>query len=279
MLTSLLIYLGVLGFLFLIRKAVGLFWTASSFFAGTLLYLMKGFDPPVPASVLGIYGATTLIALLLYVTSSESARESFFGPIRRILVEDDRRVMRWLLLLLVPGVIAWQGYQMALPSPSPPPKTRQAHPPPPDKIVYQTVGAEKPQEFDVIKGESPLRPLKASDPGAFDEKLALGRKVYFQNCYYCHGDTMAAEGHYAFAVRPPPASFQDAGTIAMLEESFIFWRVTTGGPGLPDGGTPWDSSMPAWHLMLSTDEIWSVILFLYEYTGYKPRAKESVEGH
>ena len=32
------------------------------------------------------------------------------------------------------------------------------------------------------------------------------------------------------------------------------------------------SSMPAWQQFLSEEEIWKVILFLYDYTGYEPRS-------
>jgi hypothetical protein len=32
--------------------------------------------------------------------------------------------------------------------------------------------------------------------------------------------------------------------------------------------------MPAWERMLTEEEIWEAILFLYDFTGQKPRAKE-----
>jgi len=80
-------------------------------------------------------------------------------------------------------------------------------------------------------------------------------------------------------LNPLPANFQDNGTIAQLTESFVFWRVAKGGPGLPREGTPWNSAMPAWEDFLTEDEIWSVVLFLYEQTGWKPRTWEvSAEG-
>src|SRR2546425_12169100 len=81
-----------------------------------------------------------------------------------------------------------------------------------------------------------------------------------------------------FRSNPIPANFQDNGTIAQLTESFVFWRVAKGGPGLPREGTPWNSAMPRWEDFLSEREIWSVILFLYDQTGWKPRTWEKVEG-
>jgi hypothetical protein len=32
--------------------------------------------------------------------------------------------------------------------------------------------------------------------------------------------------------------------------------------------------MPAWENFLKEDEIWDVILFLYDFSGQRPRAKE-----
>src|SRR4030067_882934 len=69
-----------------------------------------------------------------------------------------------------------------------------------------------------------------------------------------------------------PLNFQDVGTIAQLQESFLFWRIATGGPGLPGEAAPWISSMPVWQEFLKEDEIWKVILFLYDYTGRQPRS-------
>ena len=64
------------------------------------------------------------------------------------------------------------------------------------------------------------------------------------------------------------------GTIAQLTESFVFWRIAKGGPGLPREGGPWNSAMPIWEDFLSADDIWSVTLFLYEQAGVSPRTWE-----
>jgi hypothetical protein len=72
--------------------------------------------------------------------------------------------------------------------------------------------------------------------------------------------------------------FTGSGTIAQLTESFVFWRVAKGGPGLPREGTPWNSAMPAWEDILTANEIWSVIVFLYEQTGVTPRTWEEAGG-
>ena len=34
--------------------------------------------------------------------------------------------------------------------------------------------------------------------------------------------------------------------------------------------------MPAWEKMLNEEEMWDVVLFLYDFSGQKPRAREGV---
>ena len=116
---------------------------------------------------------------------------------------------------------------------------------------------------------SPI-PLPAS---RIPQDTTAGKKVYVKWCAGCHGDHLDGQGHFASGLNPLPANFQDNGTIAQLTESFVFWRVAKGGPGLPREGTPWNSAMPAWEEFLTEDEIWSVVLFLYSQTGWKPRTE------
>ena len=80
---------------------------------------------------------------------------------------------------------------------------------------------------------------------------------------------------YAHALDPLPANFADAGTISQLQETYLFWRIAKGAPGLPEESGPWSSAMPAWEQFLTEEEIWDVILFLYDYTGQRPRAREA----
>jgi mono/diheme cytochrome c family protein len=147
---------------------------------------------------------------------------------------------------------------------------RTIHPAPPDKItVHQT-------SYDLVTLDNPYRPLQTSDPEAFGSHLASGRRVYYQNCVYCHGDALRGDGMYSRGLNPIPTNFADAGAIALLQESFLFWRISKGGPGLPEEGGPWDTAMPAWEKFLTEEEIWDVVLFLYDFSGQRPRAREGV---
>ena len=57
---------------------------------------------------------------------------------------------------------------------------------------------------------------------------------------------------FAHGLNPIPTNFTDQGIIPQLQESFLFWRVSKGGPGMPDEGGPWDTAMPEWEKFLKT---------------------------
>ena len=122
--------------------------------------------------------------------------------------------------------------------------------------------------------DNPYRELETSNPAEFAESgWPTAAQIYYQNCFYCHGDLMGGAGMFAHALNPIPTNFQDPGTIAMLREAFLFWRIAKGAPGMPEEGGPWQSAMPAWENFLSEEEMWNVILFLYDFTGYKPAGR------
>jgi mono/diheme cytochrome c family protein len=131
----------------------------------------------------------------------------------------------------------------------------------------------KGKKINLLTVDNPYRTLEQSDPEQFAVHVAQGRRVYFEGCVFCHGDRLDGDGIFAHGFDPKPASFSDPTTIAMLQEGYLFWRIATGGPGLPEESGPANSAMPAWDQYLSEQEIWEVILFLYDYTQQRPRAR------
>ena len=267
----------VVGALFVLRRRLGVFGSAFAFSVLSLVYLRFGFAPPLPRSILIFNGGVLVVAVLLYVTSSEAGREAFWNPIRALMVERRRRPLLIALLAVIPGVVAWQSYAASLPSKSPPPMIRSIHPSPPAMLSFMPPGAEQAKEIALVNAENPHRKLEQTNPGEFRKKVGHGKTVYYENCFYCHGDKLMADGHLAAAISPPPAKFSDE-VLPMFEETFFFWRIANGGPGLPDEGTPWDSVMPVWQKMLSEDDIWSVILYLYDRQALRPRTPEAAAG-
>jgi mono/diheme cytochrome c family protein len=163
----------------------------------------------------------------------------------------------------VPLLVGFATYDRVRPRVQAPPQLRSVHPAPPSQITFQG------RTLQLSGLENPLR-------GAGDRAghLRTGERVYHQNCMVCHGDALDGGGHFAHGFNPLPLSFRDAGTIAQLTESFVFWRIAKGGPGLPREGAPWNSAMPAWEDLLTEEEIWSVILYMYEQSGWTPRTWE-----
>jgi mono/diheme cytochrome c family protein len=147
---------------------------------------------------------------------------------------------------------------------------RTVHPGSPSQIMVHD------KAIDVDAGENPFRRLETSNPEEFRTHVENGRQVYYRNCVFCHGDDLSGNGMFVHGLDPIPTNFADAGTIAQLSETFLFWRIAKGGPGLPEEGHPWATAMPAWENFLTEEEMWEVILFLYDFTGQRPRAREEV---
>jgi len=224
------------------------------------------FIVPVPESVLKLYMGIVTLALFAYVTSSAGRKQAFLRPIVDLALNPKRRILLAAVLVFIPGLVAFNVYsKMNVPIQAPG-FGRTVHPAPPDTITVHD------HEISLISATNPYRHLEESDPEEFRTHVERGHDVYFQNCFYCHGDAMGGDGMFAHSLNPIPSNFRDPGVLPMLQESFLFWRISKGAPGLPEEGGPWDSAMPAWESFLSEEEIWDVILFLYEFNGYRPRA-------
>lgn len=222
---------------------------------------------PVPKSVLAQYLLTALVGILIYVSSDEARWKRFKAPIHATMVDADRRWLRIPLLVLIPVLVGFATYAQTRPRIAAPIELRSIHPAPPGQITFRG------KTLRLTGLANPLR-----ERGSTTEHFATGKRVYYQNCVACHGDRLDGQGHYAHGFSPTPLSFADPGTISQLTESFVFWRIAKGGPGLPREGAPWHSAMPVWEDYLTEDEIWAVIIFLYDQSGWKPRTFET-EGH
>ena len=249
------------------------FWQAVIVLVGASLIFSWAFPPFMPRSLMITYIIITLTGLMLYFSSDDQRWSEFKAPLIATLRDDDKSLLRWPVLIVISLLPGYAVYDAIKPSLDKPLELRQVHPSPPANIkVYD-------KNFDLSKLENPVRmrvleQLETDADGAwnsYQEAVSAGSLVYFSNCFYCHGDQLDGKGHFAKALDPLPTDFGDVGTIAQLQESFLFWRITTGGPGLPKGGMPWNSAMPVWHEMLSEEDVWNVITFLYDYVSQVPR--------
>jgi mono/diheme cytochrome c family protein len=229
---------------------------------GVWAALEFGVRPPIPGQVMGLYMAITTVAILVYLLADPARFDAFLAPLVSLLREERLVVPRIALLVAIPLSLGWFTYTSVRPRFDPPFEARTIHPEPP--ATFKLDG----RDFDVLGARRP--PGMEVDA----ENLAAGRRIYFRNCMFCHGDHLNGQGPFADAFNPLPANFRDSGTISQLEEGYVFWRIATGGPGLPQGATPWNSSMPVWQEFLSEEEIWQVMAYIYAASGSTPRTWE-----
>ncbi len=224
--------------------------------------LRFGVQPPIPGSVMGLYLAIVTVSILVYLVADPDRFQAFLDPIVALLREQRLAVPRAGVLIALPLLLGWFTYTSVRPQFDPPFEARTIHPEPPASFKLHG------NDFDVLAATRP----PAMEVNA--ENLAAGKRIYYRNCMYCHGDYLDGKGHFAEAVNPLPANFRDGGTISQLQETYVYWRIATGGPGLPQGATPWNSSMPVWQDFLSDEEIWQVVAYIYQASGSTPRVPE-----
>ena len=229
---------------------------------GVWAALKFGVQPPIPGQVMGLYMAITTVAILVFLVADQDRFQAFLAPLIALLREQSLGVPRILSLIALPLLLGWVTYDGVRPRFDPPFEARIIHPEPPAR--FKLIG----KDFDVLNAHRP------PEMEVNEENLAAGKGIYYRNCMYCHGDYLNGAGHFADALNPLPANFRDQGTISQLEEGYVFWRIATGGRGLPDGATPWNSSMPVWQDFLTEEEIWQVIAFIYDASGSTPRTWE-----
>ena len=247
------------------RRANLLTW-AGAWWVGIYVLVRFGFTAPIPSSVISIYMGIISVALLAYVSSSQQRRDDVSRPLVRLMTEKRYTPLLAATVVAIPALAAANVYvQMSAPL-QPPLFSRTIHPASPTDITVHD------KKIDLDKGENPFWALEKSNPEEFRKHVEDGRQVYYRNCVFCHGDNLAGTGMFIHGLDPVPTNLPE--TIPLLRDTFLFWRISKGGPGLPEEGGPWDTAMPQWEKFLTEDQIWDAILFLYDHTGTRPRARE-----
>ena len=255
------------------KLRVSALWQAIIVLVSAWLIFYWAFPPFMPQSLMITFMIITVIGVLLYYSSDDRLFAEFKAPLVAVLRDDNKWAWRLAFLLLVPLLLGYLVYAAVKPSLDPPLELRQAHPAPP--AVLQLY--DKSYDLSTLENPVRIKVLEQFDEApdqaweAYRKVVASGSEIYYRNCFYCHGDLLDGKGHFAQGFDPQPTDFQDVGTIAQLQESYLFWRITTGGPGLPRVGMPWNSAMPVWHEILSEEEVWNVITFLFDAVGQVPR--------
>ncbi len=232
------------------------FYVLFEYGAAPLTGVVTGIPAPLPASLTRMYTGVIALAILLYYSVREETWRDFLHPVLDYLrtpsaASPARRGSRVAILLLVPLLAGWQGYQRMAVRPEPP-----ADPP--------GIHFSLPSQYISIRNPLPWTA----------ENIREGGILYTRNCAMCHGDSQDGNGLFARAWQPKPANFRDTGTIAQLDENYLYWRIKEGGPGLPKGSIEYRSAMPVWDGVLTDEQIWKIILFEYTNAGVVPAKRE-----
>ena len=218
--------------------------------------------PPLPSMVIHMYMIVAVLTFLIYFSISDETWHAFLRPVRAVLADENKKIARVAIVyILAPLVAAWVVYANVKPAYAPPVTPRETHPEPPISMTFRG------QTINILHLQNPLRANAAQLPKYTED----GKKVYFQNCFFCHGAGLNGKGEFAKAFNPPPPPFMGTDTIAQLPESYVFWRVAKGWTGLPEGSHPWDSAMPQFEQWLHRKSIWEASIYIYSATGNKPR--------
>lgn len=218
--------------------------------------------PPLPGQVIVMFMILFFFSFLVYFSIQDETLKAFLEPMRAVLADDDKRILRILIVyVLIPLLAGYITFAEVKPAYEPPLSARITHPEPPSEIDF------KGNTIKILGLENPLR----KDTATLSKNIEEGKVIYFQNCFFCHGADLDGRGQFAQAFNPPPPPFRGTDTIAQLPESYVFWRIAKGWTGLSAGATPWDSAMPAFEEKLTQEQTWKVILYMYEATGNKPR--------
>ncbi len=252
-------------------------WLMGWYFYKYVLY------PPIPWTLFITYMMLWSIGTFLYISQDPITFREFRKPIVKTIV-GDYKIARILVFTLLPILVGFATYKAIYPTFQEPVELRTVHPAPPASTkvhgkTYVLETSRNPFRIDEQDNYKNSFPFLDVDKFEYMKNVTEGGTVFFENCHYCHGDQLNGIGMFSHVFNPTPANFVDPGTIAMLRESFLFWRVSKGGPGLPNESTPWSSAMPPWEEHLTTEEIWKVILFEYWYTGWHPRTFDTEESY
>ncbi len=234
------------------------------------LYVLFAYaiSPPMPRSLLIQFMAICVVGVFLVVSFDDATFQRFLNPLQLLLGSPGHKIPRALAFVVIVAGASALTYTWAKPSNRAPIELRTVHPAPPSSL--RVFG----NNYNLATLQNPLRETMPRGSDAYVEMISEGGTLYYENCIFCHGDNLDGQGHIGDAFNPRPANFQDVGTIAQLQESYLFWRIATGAPGLPREGAPWASAMPVWHEILEEEQIWKIVSFLYDYTGYEPRSWE-----
>lgn len=90
---------------------------------------------------------------------------------------------------------------------------------------------------------------------ADEESITRGAETYASHCATCHGDGGVGDGPGGVSLDPLPTNI--AHTSQMMDDDYLFWRVSEGGLG-----DPFNTGMIPWGNILTEDQRWDVLNYV-----------------
>ncbi len=126
--------------------------------------------------------------------------------------------------------------------------------------------SHKVDNIDAISGASVHRLHEKPPPvGNLSEQEMRGRRLYLDNCAFCHAPDGTAKNWIGSFLDPSPRNFAAGDFISSLSTDELVKTILEGVPG---------TSMPAWKHVLSTAQVEDIAMFLKYAFG---TGKESPE--
>lgn len=103
-----------------------------------------------------------------------------------------------------------------------------------------------------------------------DYQQAQGKRLFYQNCVWCHADSTPAGPSNRMNLTPTPALMNDGATLNGMSDEFVQNIITLGG-----GAMGKSAMMPPWGRTLSQDEIRAIIAYtrVIAQPPYQPPAR------
>ncbi|HSA87693.1 MAG TPA: cytochrome c [Nitrospira sp.] len=123
-------------------------------------------------------------------------------------------------------------------------------------MMHPRVPADKLAEARALTSPLPASP----------EIVEKGKVVYSGKgtCFNCHGIDGDGKGPAAAGLDPSPRNFQHHGFWRHRTEGELFWVIKHGSPG---------TAMIGFGQVLSDDEIWAVVRYLYSFASERGRGR------
>ena len=108
---------------------------------------------------------------------------------------------------------------------------------------------------------------------ALNYQQAQGKRVFYNNCVWCHADATPAGPSNRSNLNPNSPLLNDGATLNAVSDEFMKNVITLGGSAMGKS-----AMMPPWGLTLTPDEIRAVIAFarVIAQPPYKPPARPGI---